>query len=391
LRELKEQFGQERLDELAEFLRDYVTQRLTGDDPDTQDLAQAQDWTALAYTKPDEAASELAKALSEKVKQENMSEVLRLTSLIETFAEPLIEFGFEPLLTYASAMNSFARGDLEKAGNKIVNLPKQGRLVGISGLILPIPAQILMEKDEEEEQVAVSLDSQLHLIQSLLAVPSGKESEFLQANQDLINVNLLLTMKQVATIMADEGNENAANWLRNLAAQLAEVVVESTPYREFLLQVLQVTNDSNGDSASLYPLLAANVDKLDENFANILQTWATSTLPDVDAEQAQSIAITIANFSNSIAQFPLGSRAKNIEIAVTGYEIGLTVFQIETYPEQWATTQNNLGTAYLDRIVGDKAQNLERAIAAYTAALQVYTRDAFPQNWARKIIWGMPT
>lgn len=34
LRELKEQFGQERLDELGAFVTDYVAQRLTGDDPD---------------------------------------------------------------------------------------------------------------------------------------------------------------------------------------------------------------------------------------------------------------------------------------------------------------------------------------------------------------------
>ncbi len=52
LKELKEQFGQERLDELAAFLLDYVAQRLTDDDPDTQDLREAQEWTALAYTKP---------------------------------------------------------------------------------------------------------------------------------------------------------------------------------------------------------------------------------------------------------------------------------------------------------------------------------------------------
>nr|WP_287267336.1 tetratricopeptide repeat protein [Moorena sp. SIO3A2] len=29
----------------------------------------------------------------------------------------------------------------------------------------------------------------------------------------------------------------------------------------------------------------------------------------------------------------------------------------------WATTQNNLGNAYSDRITGDKAQNLEDAFA----------------------------
>jgi hypothetical protein len=38
--------------------------------------------------------------------------------------------------------------------------------------------------------------------------------------------------------------------------------------------------------------------------------------------------------------------------------------------------------AYCDRIRGDKAENIEMAIASYTAALTVYTRDAFPEQWA---------
>ena len=115
LRELKEQFGQKRFDELGEFLLDYVAQRLTEDDADTRDLAEAQEWTVLAYTKPDEAARELAQALSRRVKHKDMGEVLRFTSLIETFAEPLKEAGFEPLLIYNSGMKSFARGDFDGA------------------------------------------------------------------------------------------------------------------------------------------------------------------------------------------------------------------------------------------------------------------------------------
>ena len=67
LRELKEEFGQERFDELGEFLLDYVAQRLTDDDADTRDLREAQEWTALAYTKPDEAARELKQRLSKRI------------------------------------------------------------------------------------------------------------------------------------------------------------------------------------------------------------------------------------------------------------------------------------------------------------------------------------
>ncbi|MBP5974073.1 tetratricopeptide repeat protein, partial [Brasilonema sp. CT11] len=52
------------------------------------------------------------------------------------------------------------------------------------------------------------------------------------------------------------------------------------------------------------------------------------------------------------------------------------------FPQQWATTQNNLAAAYSNRILGDKAENIESAIASYSAALSVRTRQAFPQNWA---------
>ncbi|MEQ8467422.1 MAG: hypothetical protein RIC07_28120, partial [Coleofasciculus sp. E1-EBD-02] len=142
LRELKEQFGQERLDELGEFLLDYVAQRLTDDDPDTQDLREAQEWTALAYTKPNELARELAQRLSERVQQEDMGEVLRLASFVETFAEQLIEFGFEPLLTYAQAMVNFARGSVESAANSLNKGIEGKNSISVFGVSLPIPKQL---------------------------------------------------------------------------------------------------------------------------------------------------------------------------------------------------------------------------------------------------------
>ena len=127
LRELKDQFGQERLDELGEFLLDYVAQQLTDDAPDTQDLREAQEWTALAYTKPDEAARELAEALSSRVKQKDMADVLRLASLIETFAEPLADAGFEPLLIYSGGIASFVRGEMEGAKAQFSKFSEQIR------------------------------------------------------------------------------------------------------------------------------------------------------------------------------------------------------------------------------------------------------------------------
>jgi hypothetical protein len=141
LRELKKQFGQEKLDELAEFLLDYVAQRLTDDDPDTQDLAEAQEWTALAYTKPNKLARELAEALSARVKQEDLTEVFRLASLVETFWEPLVQSGFEPLLIYADGMTTFVCGNREGAAAQFAKLPVQKGQIEIAGVTLDIPIE----------------------------------------------------------------------------------------------------------------------------------------------------------------------------------------------------------------------------------------------------------
>ncbi|MFK0733931.1 MAG: CHAT domain-containing protein, partial [Gloeotrichia echinulata HAB0833] len=78
----------------------------------------------------------------------------------------------------------------------------------------------------------------------------------------------------------------------------------------------------------------------------------------------------------------LGERADNLEKAIAAYQAALEVYTREAFPVEWASTQNNLGTAYRDRILGERADNLEKAIATYSAALQVYTRESFPYHWA---------
>jgi hypothetical protein len=56
------------------------------------------------------------------------------------------------------------------------------------------------------------------------------------------------------------------------------------------------------------------------------------------------------------------------------------VFAREHLPQLWATTQDNLGAAYQDRIRGDRADNLEKAIAYLEASLTVRTREALPRD-----------
>jgi Protein of unknown function (DUF1257)/CHAT domain len=113
-----EYFGQQRINELSDFLLVYVRQQLQSNDQEVRDFAQAQRWTALAYVKPEEAAYELKLALEQSYLQDK-SEGVRLASLIETFTEPLA--GFEPLLVLASEIGKGKYIDddrLKKQGGK---------------------------------------------------------------------------------------------------------------------------------------------------------------------------------------------------------------------------------------------------------------------------------
>ncbi|GEM_PF-1331332 len=107
-------FGQDRLNQLAEFLLLYVKDQLHSSENDQRDGAESQCWTALAYTKPDEATRELAQVLQARILRQATSaqtikdELMYLLPLMETLADPLREYGFEPLLVNARGM---ARGD----------------------------------------------------------------------------------------------------------------------------------------------------------------------------------------------------------------------------------------------------------------------------------------
>ncbi|MEG5001519.1 tetratricopeptide repeat protein, partial [Microcoleus sp. B4-D4] len=229
------------------------------------------------------------------------------------------------------------------------------------------------------------LQAYLNLIQSLLNCSSGEENQILQANSELVDAGLVQVMQLVAENQREEGNENAANFLTNLANQLAEWLKKSSANSQlrFLMQLLQATQDSDGDPNVIYPLMRDNINLINDNLAAIFQDWAWGNLPNLDSQEGRfSLMVVVGTFSDSIAQFTLGSRASNLEVAIAGYELALTVFTHQEYAEIWAGIQNSLANAYRDRIRGEKADNLEMAISAYQAVLSVFTREAFPQDWA---------
>ncbi|GAX43555.1 WD-40 repeat-containing protein [Tolypothrix sp. NIES-4075] len=141
LHQLKENpcFSQQRIQELSKFLITYLQHQLDSPDLDTRDFAQAQKWTALAYTSPDEAARELAFTLT-NLKLQDHSEWIRLTSLVETLVEPLGDY--EPLLVYVRSMKSFVRGDVKEAKNHLSRVLDSKNQIEVAGIKLLIPDQL---------------------------------------------------------------------------------------------------------------------------------------------------------------------------------------------------------------------------------------------------------
>ncbi|MGI2903145.1 pentapeptide repeat-containing protein [Tolypothrix sp. VBCCA 56010] len=138
---------QDRILQLSDFLLEYVERQLNSEDVDVRDFAQAQHWTALAYAKPGKAVEQIAQMFRQLQKNTSESntadktEILRLASLVETFAEPLAEAKLEPLLVYARGMASFSRDNLEEATAQLSNITEEGA-IKIAGEEFPIPEPI---------------------------------------------------------------------------------------------------------------------------------------------------------------------------------------------------------------------------------------------------------
>ena len=60
----------------------------------------------------------------------------------------------------------------------------------------------------------------INLIESLLSCPSDEKSQILKANWELLDLGFLQVCEGVAARLAEEGEDNIANFLRSLASQL---------------------------------------------------------------------------------------------------------------------------------------------------------------------------
>lgn len=94
-------------------------------------------------------------------------------------------------------------------------------------------------------------------------------------------------------------------------------------------------------------------------------------------------AATQINLGSAYSYLSNDDHARNFRIAIEHYQAALTVYDEQNFPEQWAGTLYNLGSTYAELQTGDQAENLQNAINCYQATLKVYTESDFPQEWAK--------
>jgi CHAT domain-containing protein len=236
-------------------------------------------------------------------------------------------------------------------------------------------------------------DAYLELVRALLECEGGTEADILAVHPELVDEGLVMALLGVARAMGAENDPERTStieWLTGFAAQLTQTLGLDTESNsgdtesqlKFLMTIFQAIAESSGNPQVIYPLLRDNLTLLDESLIPMLKAWHQTTSADVDVDGKQFLAAVLNTFANLIAQFPLGSRSINLEIAIACYELALSVYTLVAYPEDWATTQNNLANSYSNRIRGERAANLERSIACYELALSVRTLDAYPEDWA---------
>ncbi|HVO44280.1 MAG TPA: hypothetical protein VMT34_16750, partial [Aggregatilineales bacterium] len=82
-------------------------------------------------------------------------------------------------------------------------------------------------------------------------------------------------------------------------------------------------------------------------------------------------------------EHPFGDRRMNLHHAIAACTQALRFYTPRTAPLDYATTQDNLGSAYGDLAgVEDRPENLRRAISAYDEALRFRTPEAAPLDCA---------
>lgn len=148
------------------------------------------------------------------------------------------------------------------------------------------------------------LQAYLHLIQQLLACPSGEEWIVLRQNEGLVTPDLVQVMEQVATQLDRQGNPKEAKFLHNLAGQihhlfLAQTHPTPTPasedrqqaYLQVIRELLECPQGQEGQVLGQYQdLLGPGLVRAMQQVANQLATNGDTQAAEYLHHWAQELA-----------------------------------------------------------------------------------------------------
>ncbi|ANP46047.1 tetratricopeptide repeat protein [Candidatus Viadribacter manganicus] len=111
-----------------------------------------------------------------------------------------------------------------------------------------------------------------------------------------------------------------------------------------------------------------------DGYRALLRDWTRESAPEQWATTQNNLGAALA---------VLGSRGDDnaSRAAIAAHRLALEVRTRESAPADWAATQINLGAALVLGARGDDTA-LREAIAAFRLALKVYKRESTPRNWA---------
>ncbi|ACK70924.1 protein of unknown function DUF323 [Gloeothece citriformis PCC 7424] len=179
LNELKldPRLGMKRIEELSDFLLNYVDKELRSPTSST-DIAEIHKLIALGYVKPQEAAQNLARKLQQQ-DWGNYLGLVQVASFLETFTEPLKDF--QPLLSYGRGIGKLGRGDFKGATEEFNRFHNR---VEIENVLLTIPHSFEFETPTVNRQgqiIKTETHSAQYFIETLpgniklemVAIPGG--------------------------------------------------------------------------------------------------------------------------------------------------------------------------------------------------------------------------
>jgi CHAT domain-containing protein len=181
--------------------------------------------------------------------------------------------------------------------------------------------------------------------------------------------HLRLSLSRASSVLRQAELRGDAEALRRAADSFATVLAEAR--RDGVAQAVQValTNlgmalslraERTGQPADWRQAIDVLREALDKSSGGTPLQWVSAAI---------NLSIALRHAGDIEAAIPL--MRETLERAEAG-----------GFWTAWASTQNNLGNALLDRVGGDRDENVDQAISAYDSARRIWTREAFPVEWA---------